>query len=105
MESLTQQISHLKRSGLNAAEIGRRLDTSYWTVRRIFSNLPSSPHSEAHEDPDTVEIPMAIRVIQWEIFVPYAVSLLQNPHTTTEDKDKVAKILGEAASFLAEVSK
>jgi hypothetical protein len=108
---LNQDIRALSNQGLNGKEIARELDASYWIVRRVLAEIggeiaqlnedlvddlsagDDSPYKE-------VDVPMSIKMINWELFMPYAVSLLQNPHTGPEDRSRVTKMLHEVSSFL-----
>ena len=122
------QVKKLSKKGRNAAQIGRELEASYWVVRRIILQNPKwsydgdgevaghteptveTGHDGFFDDTPDIEpsvhiVPMSIRMINWELFIPYAVSLLENPHTSTEDKERVTTMLTEVASFLRSLSR
>jgi hypothetical protein len=98
---LALEAHQLRKAGLSDKAISRELDITYWVARRLLSQpIPEVAEEGIKEKPSEVKLPVWIKMINWKLFMPYSVSILTNPHSRPEDRERVEHMLKEASVFL-----
>lgn len=86
--------------GMNDKAISRELGITYWVARRLLAEVTGNMEADLGNEPKEIKLPVWIKIINWDLFMPYAMTVATNPHTTPEDRERVETMLKEVASFL-----